>query len=212
MAPRNRVTPTKERPPFESLKDKGAQPRFRLRSDQLDTEPDEVEENIYSEKRSVHKPMRQQQRAEARQGEGVHTPARTRRRRADTIDDPFHIPQDEIPEGLSYEWKRWTVAGLEDPFYIANMRSQGWEPVHPRNHPNWVPPGYSEPHIIKGGQILMERPIELTREAQEEMRTLARRQIRDAESRLGKADSGELARERPQIVKEYVRPIMTAEE
>src|SRR5258708_372956 len=82
--------------------------------------------------------------------ETAHAPPRTRTRmgRTSVMDDPFYIPLDEIPEGSSYEWKRFSNAGLEDPFYIAQMRQQGWEPVDPKRHPNWVPPGFKEPHII----------------------------------------------------------------
>lgn len=182
--------------------------RTRLRSDQLDVEPD-------IPKGSVARPAAHSSgtanRAAMRE-EGQHAPPRMRRRRATVVDDPYYIPTDEIPAGSSYEWKRYSVAGQEDPFYIAKMREQGWEPVNPKRHPNWVPPGYSEPHIIKGGQILMERPMELTLEAQAEMRQLARGQIRDAETRLGKAGADEMERDKPKIVKEYMRPVLTAEE
>lgn len=140
---------------------------------------------------------------------------RTRRRKSTIVEDMFYIPMDEIPEGLSYEWKKWTVNGQEDPFYIAQMREQGWEPVPPDRHPTWVPPGYKEPHIIKGGQILMDRPVELTNEAKAEQRQLAKRQIREAEQRLGMTPKGELTREldeiKPRITKEYVRPVAIEE-
>lgn len=140
---------------------------------------------------------------------------RTRRRRATVSEDQFFIPMEEIPEGLNYEWKRWENVGQQDPFYIAQMREQGWEPVNPKRHPNWVPPGYKEPHIIKGGQILMERPMELTLEARKELRQLSRRQVREAEQRLGMTPKGELPRDEaglsPRVQKEMFRP-MTIEE
>jgi hypothetical protein len=140
-----------------------------------------------------------------------HVPARSRRRKQTVNEDMFYIPIDEIPHGLSYEWKRWTVSGQHDPFYIASMREQGWEPVSPKTHPNWVPPGYNEPHIIKGGMILMERPEELTKEAQRELRQLSKTQVVEAEQRLGMTPKGELTREhdavKPRIVKEMMRPI-----
>lgn len=136
---------------------------------------------------------------------------RTRRRKATVNDDPYYIPQEEIPEGLSYEWKRWSVVGEQDPFYIAQMREQGWEPVPPKRHPNWVPPGYNEPHIIKGGMILMDRPAELTEEARREIRQLSKQQVREAEQRLGMTQKGELDRQKPSVVKEYMRPIVVEE-
>ena len=145
---------------------------------------------------------------------GDHTPPRTRTRRshATVNEDQFFIPLDEIPEGLNYEWKRWENVGQQDPFYIARMREQGWEPVNPKRHPNWVPPGYNEPHIIKGGQILMERPMELTNEARRELRQLSKQQVKEAEQRLGMTPKGELSRNEPgvepRISKEYMRPMI----
>jgi hypothetical protein len=142
----------------------------------------------------------------------VHVKPRVRRRKATVVEDQFYIPLDEIPEGLSYEWKRYTVNGQEDPYYIANMREQGWEPVDPKRHPNWVPPGYSQPHIIKGGQILMERPIELTEEARAEQKMLAKRQVREAEQRLGRTEGNEMQRLQPSVTKEIGRMVPVVEE
>ena len=149
--------------------------------------------------------------------ETAHAAPRRTRRRKDTVhDDIFYVPVEEIPEGSSYEWKRWSTHGLEDPFYIASMREQGWEPVDPKRHPNWVPPGYNQPHIIKGGQILMERPIELTQEARAEQRQLAKRQIHEAEQRVGLTPRGTGTRDHPgvapKIVKEVGRMISAIEE
>lgn len=148
--------------------------------------------------------------------ETVHgAPRRTRRRKATVQEDMFYVPIDEIPEGSSYEWKRWSVNGLEDPFYIAQMREQGWEPVNPKSHPTWVPPGYSQPHIIKGGMILMERPQSLTDEAKAENRKLAKQQMREAEQRLGMTPKDTLTRDhegvKPRLVKELMRPIQIDE-
>lgn len=141
---------------------------------------------------------------------------RTRQRNATVNDDPFYIPLNEIPEGSSYEWKRYSNVGEENPFYIAQMRSQGWEPVDPKRHPNWVPPGYDKPNIIKSGMLLMERPIELTREAQSEQRGLAKQQMREAEQRLGMTPKDTLTRQHPgvepRLTKEYVRPVAIQED
>jgi hypothetical protein len=143
--------------------------------------------------------------------EHVKPRLRTRRHKSTLNESVFYIPIEEIPEGLSYEWKRWTVVGEHDPFYIAALREQGWEPVPPKRHPNWLPPGFNEPHIIKGGMLLMDRPIELTEEARRELRKLSKKQITEAEQRLGKTPDGELTRDhpavRPRITKEVMRPV-----
>lgn len=138
-------------------------------------------------------------------------PKRTRRRKATVNEDMFFVPVEEIPDGLVYEWKRWTNVGQEDPYYIAQQREQGWEPVPPSRHPTWVPPGYKEAFIIKGGQILMDRPLELHNEAKAELEQLSKRMVREAEQRLGRTGSGELERT-ASLKKEMMRPIMTAEE
>lgn len=150
-------------------------------------------------------------RREAQHEAGHSEPRRTRRRKATAVEDIFYIPVEEIPEGSSYEWKRWAVVGQEDPFYIAQMREQGWEPVDPKRHPSWLPPGYSQPYIIKGGQILMERPIELTEEARAEQKVLARQQVREAEARLGRTPGNTHQRLAPKITKEIMRQVSVEE-
>lgn len=133
---------------------------------------------------------------------------RTRSRKATVNEDQFYIPMDQIPEGSNYEWKRWENVGQQDPFYIAAMREQGWEPVDPKRHPNWVPPGYNEPHIIKGGQILMERPMELTIEARKELKQLSRTQVREAEQRLGMTPQGEATRTLPEVAPRLTKEVL----
>jgi len=158
---------------------------------------------------SVARPALRSMREDMRDAgrEPVHAQKRTRRRKNTVTEDIYYIPLDEIPEGSSYEWKRWAVNGMEDPFYIAQMRDQGWEPVDPKKHPSWLPPGYSQPHIIKGGQILMERPVELTEEARAEGRQLARRQIREAEQRLGMTPKDTLSRQHPDLKNRVVKEV-----
>lgn len=142
-------------------------------------------------------------------------PVRTRRRKLLQQDDQYYLPVEEIPDDLVYEWKRFSTMGQEDPFYVASMREQGWEPVPPSRHPNWLPPGYDQQHIIKGGLILMERPIELQREARAEEKALAKRQVREAEERLGMTPKGELTRNFPgiqnRVTKEWNRPVVVTE-
>jgi len=116
-----------------------------------------------------------------------------RRRRHATNDDRFALPGD-VPEGLSYEWKRLAVLNKEDPFYIQSMRENGWEPVDASRHPGWMPNGYTGA-IVKDGMMLMERPQELTDEANAEMRQTAQNQVRDQIVQLGIASPGEFARQ-----------------
>lgn len=168
------------------------------------------------QKQSVRTALREpahQMKGKAVSREPVHSkPVRTRRRKNIQSEDQFWLPIEEIPEDCTYEWKRLSVMGQEDPFYIAQQREQGWEPVMATRHPNWLPPGYDKPHIIKGGLILMERPKELTQEARREERQMAKRQVREAEERLGMTPRGEMTRNFPGInvgvQKEMMRPVL----
>ena len=173
-------------------------PRQRIIAADAERTPEHVADRA-PEHDQVHEPEHEIARAAPR--------TRTRMRRVSAMDDPFYIPVEEIPEGSSYEWKRFSNVGQEDPFYIAQMRQQGWEPVDPRKHPNWVPPGYKDPYIIKGGQILMERPIELTQEARREQRQLARTQMIEAEQRLGMTPKDTMTRQHPEIAPKVTKEI-----
>jgi hypothetical protein len=152
-------------------------------------------------------PVRQTQHVKGR----LTVRGRTRQNKSTMTDSPLDFPIDQIPEGSSYEWKRFSVFGKEDPFYLSKMRDQGWEPVDPKMHANLLPPGYKEPHIIKDGMILMERPIELTQQARKEMRQDAITQVRDAENRLGRGGDEEMERLKPSLQKEMMIPIAIEE-
>jgi hypothetical protein len=150
--------------------------------------------------------------------EPEHDSDRVRRRlhKADSNADEFYVNRAEIPDGLEYEWKRVTVLGEENPFYLAKMRDQGWEPVLPSRHPNWLPKGYNSPTITKGGQILMDRPSELSEEARRETIAAARQQVITAEQKLGRTPKDTMTRDfegvRPAVVKEVGRMIPTGED
>jgi hypothetical protein len=149
-----------------------------------------------------------------------HDKPRTRRRNATSASSPLDWPKEEIPEGSSYEWKRLSVVGEENHYYIAHMRQQGWEPVDPRRHPNRVPPGYDKPTIVHEGLILMERPIELTEQARAEVNSETKQKMIEAERRLGMSpkESGTetLTRQHPElnnrVVKEWGRVVPVQED
>jgi hypothetical protein len=165
---------------------------------------------------SDHQPDRESVRFSDHEVEHDKQRSRTRSRNAMKSSNPFELPLDEIPEGSSYEWKRFSTVGEEDHFYIAEMRRQGWEPVDPRRHPNWVPKGYDKPNIVRGGLILMERPIELTKEARKEVRDETVQKMIEAEQRLGKTPDATLTRShpdiKPRVVKEWGRSVPVVED
>lgn len=71
------------------------------------------------------------------------------------LDDRYYYDRNLQPEGMTYEWKRYSVLGKEDRQYMARMLRQGWKPVPGERHPETG--GYGEEPIIIDGQILMER-------------------------------------------------------
>jgi len=131
-------------------------------------------------------------------------PVRERKRKGGQLNDPFRV--DNIPSGMSYEWKRATVYGKGDPSYDILMREQGWEPVDASRHPELVADGH-QGAIVRDGLILMERPIELTHEAQMEDRASAREAVSIKKQQLGEAPAGTLTRDhqgvRPSVRTSY---------
>ena len=121
--------------------------------------------------------------------------------------DRFSIDQRMIPDGWSYEWKRKTLWGKEDPAHDVELSRLGWEPVPATRHPELMPKGNYQT-IERDGMILMERPKVLTDEAHAANLKRARLQVRAKEAQLSQAPDGTLprdedARTRPLIKKSY---------
>lgn len=84
--------------------------------------------------------------------------------------DPYHIPADMIPKGVTYNWKRvFITKDLCDFENINAMVKQGWKPVPWNRHPGYFLPGtgsgdinvlaYPQYWIEVGGLVLMEKAI-----------------------------------------------------
>lgn len=132
----------------------------------------------------------------------VRPPIRERKRKGSSVIDPFHIDMSKIPAGMSYEWKRHTTSGMEDPAYMMGLQENGWEPVDVSRHPEFMPSTYRGP-IMRHGMILMERPVELTAEARAEDDMAARQQVRDKQAQLGDAPKNTLERKVLSVNKSY---------
>lgn len=121
--------------------------------------------------------------------------------------DRFTIDPRIIPDGWSYEWKRKTLWGKEDPAHDIELSRLGWEPVPASRHPELMPKGNWNT-IERDGMILMERPKVLTDEAHAKNLRSARMQVRAKEEQLGQTPAGTLprdedARTQPSIKKSY---------
>lgn len=121
--------------------------------------------------------------------------------------DRFKIETSVIPDGWTYEWKRRTLLGKEDPAYQVELARQGWESVPLSRHPEMMPPDWAHGTIERDGMILMERPSELTSEARDVELRRAKNQVRAKEQQLGSAPDGQFGRDhqqvRPSIKKGY---------
>jgi len=117
--------------------------------------------------------------------------------------DEFYIDPASIPDGWTYEWKRKTVLGQEDPAYQVAVARAGWEPVPASRHPEMMPTGWSGAIIERKGQVLMERPTEIVNQAKARDYKRARDQVRMKESQLSGTPANTLERTPANISKSY---------
>lgn len=111
----------------------------------------------------------------------------------DAIDE-FAFDLRIIPDGWTYEWRRHTVQGQEDPAYAVQLDMKGWQPVPVSRHPEMMPKDYSGSTIIRKGQMLMERPQEITARARIMEKKRALDQVRIKEDQLRSAPPGTFER------------------
>lgn len=109
--------------------------------------------------------------------------------------DEFFIAKSDIPQGWDYQWKRLTLLGKEDPAYQVHLARAGWEAVPTSRHPHFMPDGCKDYAITRKGMLLMERPLELSEQAQRNEYTKARRQVRQKEEQLATAPQGQFDRD-----------------
>lgn len=121
------------------------------------------------------------------QREPQRKPQEERLQRKSRTLDPFHVDQDKIPKGWSYEWKRVTYNGKEDRGHQINLMENHWRPVPSSRHPELSQEEGDQP-IMKDGQMLMERPQYLTDEAHEEDFNRSQQQIGNQLQRLEQID------------------------
>lgn len=131
--------------------------------------------------------------------QGVQREAPLRQRLLKGDEDRFAVDQSKIPAGTSYQWVPKTIFGEEQEEQLVVMQMQGWEPVPSERHPEYflkgqAPKGAS---IIRGGQILMERPVELTQEARDEDTARAKGQLQAKLDALGDTPQGGLPKLTP---------------
>jgi hypothetical protein len=86
---------------------------------------------------------------------------------------------------MTYEWKVMTVYNQPATEAITNWKLNGWKEVPAGRHPSFTNASPdSQEAIIRGGQVLCERPIEVTRMAREMDRQAAADQVNSQLERL----------------------------
>lgn len=127
----------------------------------------------------------------------------------DVVDgtDDFYIPHDVIPDGWTYEWKRHSIYGAEDPTYQVALLRSGWSNVPASRHPEMMPHNTNSHTILRKGMVLMECPKEIIDERKDFELRKARQQVRTKEQQLAGTPDGTLTRDhaeaRPKIKKSY---------
>jgi len=117
----------------------------------------------------------------------------------DMDDGTNQFPLPPAPDGWTYEWKRKSVMGQEDPAHMTDLLRKGWEPVPATRHPEMMPTGNTYESVERKGMILMERPTELVEEARAIGQRRARGQVRAKESQLAGTPDGTLSRDDPRV-------------
>jgi hypothetical protein len=122
--------------------------------------------------------------------------------------DEFYIDPSVVPEGWSYEWKRKTLLGQEDPAYQIALARTGWEPVPTKYHPEMMPGNGNHPIIERKGQVLMMRPQEITEQIRQIDSNRAKSQVQVKVEQLSGTPEGGLGHRnhpqaKPKISKSY---------
>jgi len=102
-------------------------------------------------------------------------------------EDRFAFDRSIIPAGWDYQWKVKTIKNWEWIDHQVELAANGWEPVPAERHEGiFMPRGYTG-NIERGGQILMERPMQLTEISRQRERRAANEPVQSSRSMAGLA-------------------------
>ena len=179
--------PQQQLPPFDPLaEDEEAEAVVHDPEDNYDDEiVRHTAERAPERMRQRAAPRLEDQRVDARDHRLPAEMRGLRRRRRDT--DPMHIDTRIIPPGWCYEWKAETVWGKAMAGHMNNLMENHWRPVPADRHKGQI--------VKYEGQMLMERPLYLTREAQNEDFQIALDQVRGVRSYVEATPDGQFTRD-----------------
>ncbi len=123
--------------------------------------------------------------------------------------DRFHIPPEDIPDGMDYQWAALTVMGKVDSRAMAAFAQNRWTSVPLSRHPHYGTDGgliegqkgtrigrdtiLYEECIIRDGMLLMERPMTITQYVRAHEKKKADEQVINQMRRVKMAPEGTLA-------------------
>jgi hypothetical protein len=105
-----------------------------------------------------------------------------------TPGERYEVDLSKKPAGMDYNWKAKTILGAENVEGMINYDANGWVAVPAGRHPELAGKRLTkDAEIVRGGQLLMERPTEISAEARAMDGHEARKQVADQLQRLGLA-------------------------
>ena len=134
---------------------------------------------------SVREPTRTPPRTLGR-GEALGRSGEVLSRKRTSAGDIFDVPKELIPINWELQWCAVSVVGNTEILLDQNLMfaENGWRPVPADRYPGRFMPVGHKGSIIRGGQMLMERPKSLSDDARAEDVRLARQLISDRNESL----------------------------
>lgn len=164
----------------------------------LNISPDEQNVIVESQENTLRGPMREED-SRTRAAQRAAELRGHLKNEINEAEDKFFVDVDTIPDGWTYEWKRHTIYGEEDPAYQVQLARSGWTSVPVTRHPNMMPHNTDHKTITRDGMILMECPTEIVEERRRNDLVRARNQVRHKEAQLAGTPDGTMTRDHAQV-------------
>lgn len=137
----------------------------------------------------LREPAHEPTRAPPRSGRSVEAIGRSGEvlsRKRVTTGDIFDIPKNLIPPGWEYQWCAVSVVGNTEILLDQNLMfaENGWRAVPAARYAGRFMPVGHKGSIVRGGQMLMERPVVLCDEARTDDIKAAKQLISDRNESL----------------------------
>ena len=155
----------------------------------IDEELEAIEAHAPAQNAPSRAPIREQARTPTRalgKNEAIGRSGEVLSRKRTQAGDIFDVPKELIPVGWEYQWCAVSVTGNTEILLDQNLMfaENGWRSVPSDRYPGRFMPVGHKGSIIRGGQMLMERPKTLSDEARSEDVRLAKQLISDRNESL----------------------------